>query len=276
MNMGAMNPAMIQQMQQMQMKQMAAAMGGAGPGSPQQGQQPGGGSMSPNPASPGAQQQGLPNMMNAAMMQQMQGQPQGQQPQGGAGAGPQGPGAGNEGASPGAGYNRQQQPGGPGYNAQEQIAFEQQKYEQQQARRVMDTSRGFSPYQQGGPTSWEGMYDEVPQPNIPTGPQGMVRGGSMGRGMCFPLIRFQPNLSISTSPTNIPSFPSLYTQAQPLNQVLPPPTHPQAPVTPANQARIIAAEAVVDTVDSTLILGRRKRKESQVCGWDYIWIRIRI
>lgn len=169
MNMGAMNPAMLQQMQQMQMKQMQQQMGGAQQqGAPQQQQQPGG--MSPNPASPGAQQ-AMP-MMNPGMMQQMQGQPQGQQ--GGAG--------GSDGASPGAGYNRQQ-PGGPGYNAQEQIAFEQQKYEQQQARRVMDTNRGYSPYQQGGPTSWEGMYDEVPQPNIPTGPQGMVRGGSMGRGM---------------------------------------------------------------------------------------------
>jgi RNA-binding protein Musashi len=185
MNMGAMNPAMLQQMQQMQMKQMAAQMGGAGAGGGPQGQQqPGAGGMSPNPASPGAQQQqGIPNIMNAAMMQQMQGQGQAQGGQQQGQQGPGGPGAGgNEGASPGAGYNRQQ-PGGPGYNAQEQIAFEQQKYEQQQARRVIDTSRGFSPYQQGGPTSWEGMYDEVPQPNIPTGPQGMVRGGSMGRGM---------------------------------------------------------------------------------------------
>jgi len=72
--------------------------------------------------------------------------------------------------------------GGPGYNAQEQLAFEQQKYEQQQARRAVE-NRGFSPYQQGGPTSWEGMYDEVPQPSIPTGPQGMSRAGSIGRGM---------------------------------------------------------------------------------------------
>ncbi|CEJ62443.1 Putative RNA-binding protein musashi/mRNA cleavage and polyadenylation factor I complex [Penicillium brasilianum] len=182
MNMGAMNPAMLQQMQQMQMKQMQQ-MGGA----QQQGQQQPGG-MSPNPASPGAQQ-AMPNMMNPAMMQQMQqGQPQGQQ--GGAG--------GSDGASPGAGYNRQQ-PGGPGYNAQEQIAFEQQKYEQQQ-RRVIDPSRGYSPYQQGGPTSWEGMYDEVPQPNIPTGPQGMVRGGSMGRGTgATP----QP----SAAPANAPTGP---------------------------------------------------------------------
>ncbi|EPS31241.1 hypothetical protein PDE_06196 [Penicillium oxalicum 114-2] len=199
MNMGAMNPAMMQQMQQMQMKQMAAQMGGGPqqqqgqqqPG-PQQQQQPGG--MSPNPASPGPQQS-MPNMMNAAMMQQMQGQPQGQMPSG-------------AGAHDGSGYNRQQQqqqqqqqPGGPGYNAQEQIAFEQQKYEQQQARRAMDPSRGYAPYQQGGPTSWEGMYDEVPQPNIPTGPQGMARGGSMGRGAS---ATPQPQ---SAAPANAPTGP---------------------------------------------------------------------
>lgn len=154
MGMGGMNPAMMQQMQQMQQMQM------------KQQQQQGG--MSPNPQSPGSQQ----NMMNPAMMQQMQNQGQG----GGSGSVSPGPNAGGMSAN----YNRQ--PGGPGYNAQEQIAFEQQKYEQQQARRAMDT-RAFSPYQQGGPTSWEGMYDEVPQPNIPAGPQGMTRGGSMGGGM---------------------------------------------------------------------------------------------
>ncbi|KAJ5102846.1 hypothetical protein N7532_003375 [Penicillium argentinense] len=162
MGMGGMNPAMMQQMQQMQQMQRQQ-MGG---------NQPQAGSMSPSPQSPGSQQQNLPNMMNPAMMQ--------------------GQGSGNGGASPNpqsqgmnANYNRQAgagAAGGPGYNAQEQIAFEQQKYEQQQARRVME-NRSFSPYQQGGgPTSWEGMYDEVPQPNIPTGPQGMSRGGSMGRG----------------------------------------------------------------------------------------------
>jgi hypothetical protein len=53
-------------------------------------------------------------------------------------------------------------------------------------------------------------------------------------------------------------FSSFYTQAQPLNQVQPPPTHPQDPVTPANQAQTTAAEAVVDTVDSILILGKKK------------------
>ncbi|KAJ5809367.1 RNA-binding protein [Penicillium pulvis] len=150
MGMGGMNPAMLQQMQQMQQ------MKGMG-GNPQQPQ----GSMSPNPnpQSPGSSQSPMPNMMNPAMMQQMQNQGQGQ-----AAA----PASGNGSASPGpnAAYNRQ--PGGPGYNAQEQIAFEQQKYEQQQVRRHME-GRAFSPYQQGGPTSWEGMYDEVPQPNNPGG-----------------------------------------------------------------------------------------------------------
>ncbi|KAJ5750944.1 RNA-binding protein [Penicillium manginii] len=181
--MGGMNPAMMQQMQQMQQMQRQQ-MGG----NPQQQQ----GSMSPNPQSPGSQSQPLPNMMNPAMQQ---------------GNG------GNDGASPNP-YNRGQQQqsqsaqqaaaaaaaGGPGYNAQEQIAFEQQKYEQQQARRVMD-NRSFSPYQQGGgPTSWEGMYDEVPQPNIPTGPQGMARGGSMGRGT-------PPQPQQSAAPANAPTGP---------------------------------------------------------------------
>jgi RNA-binding protein Musashi len=156
--MGGMNPAMLQQMQQMQQ------MKGMG-GNPQQPQ----GSMSPNPnpQSPGSSQSPMPNMMNPAMMQQMQNQGQGPAA---AAAGA----SGNGGASPGpnAAYNRQ--PGGPGYNAQEQIAFEQQKYEQQQVRRHME-NRAFSPYQQGGPTSWEGMYDEVPQPNNPGGSQGMHR-----------------------------------------------------------------------------------------------------
>lgn len=170
--MQGMNPAMMQQMQQMQQMQMKQQMGG---GNQQQG------GMSPNPQSPGSQQnmQNMQNMMNPAMMQQMQSQAQG---------------GGNGGASPGpnANYNRQSgsasgaaganAPGGPGYNAHEQIAFEQQKYEHQQVRRAIE-NRAFSPYQQGGPTSWEGMYDEVPQPNIPTGPQGMARSGSIGRGM---------------------------------------------------------------------------------------------
>lgn len=144
MPMGGMNPAMMQQMQMKQMQQMQ--MGNS--------QQQGG--MSPSSQSPGPQ--GMQNLVSPSMMQQMQ-----NQGNGGSYSGPR---------------------GGPGYNAQEQIAFEQQKYEQQQVRRVMK-NRAFSPYQQGGPTSWEGMYDEVPQPNIP-GSQNMSRGGSMGRGKLPP------------------------------------------------------------------------------------------
>ncbi|KAJ5123469.1 RNA-binding protein [Penicillium atrosanguineum] len=142
---GGMNPAMMQQMQQMQQMQMKQQQMGAG------NQQDG---MSPNPPE---------SWLPAEHAEHYE------------------PGYDAADAKPGpgcaAGANA---PGGPGYNAQEQIAFEQQKYEQQQVRRVAMDNRGFSPYQQGGPTSWEGMYDEVPQPNIPTGPQGMTRGGSMG------------------------------------------------------------------------------------------------
>ncbi|KAJ5322184.1 uncharacterized protein N7506_011314 [Penicillium brevicompactum] len=164
-----------QQMQAMQMRQQQQQMGAQ-----QQG------SMSPGGAqSPGVQQP-MPNMMNAAMMQQ--------NPAAAAA------GAGNDNASPGPNAAAQQagQPG-PGYNAHEQLAFEQQKYEQQQAHRTMDP-RGFSPYQQqGGPTSWEGMYDEVPQPHVPGGPSGMRRIGSSGRGNTP-----QPQ---STAPANAPTGP---------------------------------------------------------------------
>lgn len=158
MAMGGMNPAMLQQMQMKQMQQMQ--MGNN--------QQQGG--MSPSSQSPGPQ--GMQNMMSPSMMQQMQNQGQGNNNGGGQMGNNMGMGGNFSGSR------------GPGYNAQEQIAFEQQKYEQQQVRRAME-NRGFSPYQQGGPTSWEGMYDEVPQPNIPTGPQNMTRGGSMGRGECL-------------------------------------------------------------------------------------------
>ncbi|GLB09136.1 hypothetical protein AtubIFM57258_005047 [Aspergillus tubingensis] len=201
MGMGGMNPAMMQQMQQMkQMQQMQM-----GNNQPQ-------GSLSP--PSQSATPQAMPNMMNPAMMQQMQ-QMQQMQSQGqgsnvggmsaqmgnamggGGGGGGSGSGGGTPGSANGNG-NFTGPRGGPGYNAQEQIAFEQQKYEQQQVRRAME-NRAFSPYQQGGPTSWEGMYDEVPQPNIPTGPQAMNRAGSMGRGPTP-----QPQ---SAAPANAPTGP---------------------------------------------------------------------
>jgi RNA-binding protein Musashi len=185
MGMGAMNPAMMQQMQQMQkMQQMQMANN-----QQQQPQQQG--SLSPPSQSPTPQMQ---NMMNPAMMQQMQNQVQGNNM--GAMQGQMGNNAGN--MNMGANYPGAR--GGPGYNAQEQLAFEQQKYEQQQQQRRVMESRAFSPYQQGGPTSWEGMYDEVPQPNIPTGPQGMNRAGSIGRGTT-------PQPTPSAAPANAPTGP---------------------------------------------------------------------
>lgn len=79
-------------------------------------------------------------------------------------------------------YSNVRNGSGPSYNAHDQMAFEQLKYEQQ-TRRVME-NRAFSPYQPGGPTSWEGMYDDVPQPNVPTGPQGGAANRSgVGRGI---------------------------------------------------------------------------------------------
>ncbi|KAL9123322.1 MAG: hypothetical protein Q9187_000129 [Circinaria calcarea] len=178
MGMAGMNPLMMQQMQQMQqMKQMQAM---------QQQMSRQQGSQSPLPQSPGAQ--GMP-AMNPAIMQQMQQiqqmQMQSQQAQGPAGFGPvgmngtpmavtptpSGPGMGG-GFSNGGGAGGRR--GTPGYNAQEQLLFEQQKYEQQQARRAAQEAQQMQQYQQGGPTSWEGMYDDVPQPNM---------GGPSGRGM---------------------------------------------------------------------------------------------
>ena len=183
MGMGNMNPAMMQQMQAMQqMKQMQAMQ-------QQMARQQD--SQSPHPQSPGAQ--GIPGM-NPAMMQQMQQlqqmQMQQQQAQGGQGfGGPMGaappmsatPVAANQGMGSFGGRRST-----PGYNAQEQLLFEQQKYEQQQARRAAQEAQQMQSYQQGGPTSWEGMYDDVPQPNL-GGPQnGMGRGmtqGGFGRQM---------------------------------------------------------------------------------------------
>ncbi|KAI4195187.1 MAG: hypothetical protein LQ350_007361 [Teloschistes chrysophthalmus] len=164
MGMAGMNPAMMQQMAQMQqmkqLQQMAARQQG---------------SQSPMPQSPGAQ--GMP-AMNPAMMQQMQQMQQMQsQMQGGGGfGGGMAPPMPSNTPGPGFGGRR----GTPGYNAQDQLAFEQQKYEQQQARRAAQEQHNMQ-YQHGGPTSWEGMYDDVPQPNMGQH-GGMGRGGRGGRG----------------------------------------------------------------------------------------------
>ncbi|KAL8973474.1 MAG: hypothetical protein Q9197_002278 [Variospora fuerteventurae] len=177
MGMGGMNPAVMQQMAQMQqMQKMQQQMA-----SQQQGSQ------SPMPQSPGAQGMGG---MTPAMMQQMQQmqQMQAMQQGGGGFGGPMvspmpantPPGGGGAGGAGGFGGRRST----PGYNAQDQLAFEQQKYEQQQARRAAQEVQQMQ-YHHGGPTSWEGMYDDVPQPNMNQHGGGMGRGGRGGRGGGF-------------------------------------------------------------------------------------------
>ncbi|KAH8820952.1 hypothetical protein F5884DRAFT_68477 [Xylogone sp. PMI_703] len=158
---GGMNPGMMQQMAQMQqMQMMQQQMAGAD-----------GRAQSPtNSSNVMANMQG----MNPAMMQQMQ-QMQGM----------------NTGSPMGTGFpaaggtNMGGRMGTPGYNAYEQQAFEQQKYEQQQMRRA---AREQTQYAQpgyggmGGPTSWEGMYDDVPQPSAGGGSGGSRGGFQGGRG----------------------------------------------------------------------------------------------
>jgi RNA-binding protein Musashi len=170
MPMAGMNPAMLQQMQQMQaMQAMQAA---------QMQQQ---GNRSQSPQSPGTAMAGMQGM-NPAMMQQMQAM-QAMQMQGMGGGMGGGNGMGNAYVA-GGGSNPGGRMGTPGYNAYEQQIFEQQKYEQQQQRRA---AREQSQYggqggygMGGGPTSWEGMYDDVPQPNVGNGNGGGGGGGNRG------------------------------------------------------------------------------------------------
>lgn len=138
--MGGMNPMM----QQMMMAQMQQQMMGRGSGG-----------QSPNAA--------MMNNMNPAMMQQMMGGMGGNQ-----GNMPQGQG--------GRGYGGnfdQQMPEQPPVQ-------QQQQPQQQQQRRGRDNQHGQGYGMGGAPTSWEGMYDDVPQPNVPAG--GGRGGGFHKRG----------------------------------------------------------------------------------------------
>lgn len=138
---------------------------------------------------------GMPQGMNPAMMGMMAGMNQGNgSPHPGqmggnmnpammgnmAMMGGMSPNMGNQGGNFGGDPNMMGGPR-PGYNAHDQLAFEQQKYEHQQQRR-MQQAAGFSG--QGGPTSWEGMYEDAPQPSIPSGPGAhrMHGGGNFGGG----------------------------------------------------------------------------------------------
>ena len=190
MAMAAMNPALMQQMKITQMQAMQQQM--------QQNRQQD--SQSPNPQSPGAQNiQGL----TPQMMQQMQMQMQMQSGQGQSQSQNQGSGNGGfvnqmSGVPTGPSMNNGGRRSTPGYNAQEQLVFEQQKYEQQQRRVEMQQ------YQPGGPTSWEGMYDDVPQPNMGAqggnGKSNFSRGGGHGGNK-------SQTPKATTAPANAPTGP---------------------------------------------------------------------
>ncbi|KAK5168862.1 uncharacterized protein LTR77_006171 [Saxophila tyrrhenica] len=162
-----MSPAMMaqywqrmQQYFQMMQQQMMAGGGGGG-----------GGGMNPMAAMQNPQmmqqmmaRQGMNPQMMAQMQQQMGGGGGGGMP--GYPGGPQGPGSpmnGGQGQRPGS---------ASGFTAQEQLMFEQQKYERQTNARMQQGSYN-------GNQTWDGMYDDVPAPD---GMQGNMRGGFGGRG----------------------------------------------------------------------------------------------
>ena len=149
--------------------------------------------------------------MNPAMMQQMQQFQQmqmQQQAQGGAMNAVPSMNSNAVGGGPAIGnYGGGARRGTPGYNAQDQLLFEQQKYEQQQARRAAQEAQHVQNYQQGGPTSWEGMYDDVPQPNIGAqggmgrgGPNASNKAGQQNRGSQGP--QSAPPANAPTGPKN--------------------------------------------------------------------------
>lgn len=197
-----MTPAMMaqywQRMQQYirhMQQSMAAAQGGQGNGMPvQMGNMPAGMPAGMNPAMMnmmgGMNQGGAMNPMMAAQFAQMQG--------GNGGGGGFGGDQGMMGAN------------GARFNPQEQHSFEQQKYEQQQQRR-MQQAGGYGGA--GGPTAWEGMYDDAPQPaGIPQGPgahrmHGASFGGHgkhNGRGRQG---SSQPPAGAPNAPANAPTGP---------------------------------------------------------------------
>ncbi|KAK2625054.1 hypothetical protein QTJ16_005423 [Diplocarpon rosae] len=194
---GAMNPAMMMQMQQMQAMQ-------------QQQMQQGGGNRSQSPQSPSAGMAAMQGM-NPAMMQQMQQMQQMQMQSMGGGANSAGMGGGNamgggNNYAAGGGSNPGGRIGTPGYNAYEQQVFEQQKYEQQQLRRNQGGGYGQGGAYGGGPTSWEGMYDDVPQPTVPSG--GGARGGFQGARGGSNGSSVPPQTGpVSAPPANAPTGP---------------------------------------------------------------------
>jgi len=159
-------------------------------------------SMSPTGGTPNPQNQGNPNMggpngqMNPNMMNQI--------PTGPASA------AAFQGAAAAAAAANAAR---PGFNAQEQLMFEQQKYQVQEAQARQRQYYGGA-YPNNGPSTWDGMYDDVPQPNIPgphmgAGPgQGPMRGAMGGRGPHRGgMSRNGPQQTPSNAPANAPTGP---------------------------------------------------------------------
>lgn len=168
-----MNPQMMQQMQMQQMQQMQQMMGRGGGG------------------------QGGPNQMTPQMMQQMQQQMMQQQQQMGGGGGGGSAGGSQNGYESGNAYEgnfdqfQQQPPQGPQGG--------QRGGGGRRGRGGFGGGRGGYNNNQnmaaahGDPTSWEGMYDDVPQPGggdgpskapvgAPTGPKRMNQPGANYRG----------------------------------------------------------------------------------------------
>ncbi|KAH7392238.1 hypothetical protein DE146DRAFT_634398 [Phaeosphaeria sp. MPI-PUGE-AT-0046c] len=201
---GSMTPAMMaqywqrmqqyfQQMQQNLAQQQTGGgmggpmgpMGGMNPMQMQQMQMMNGG-MNRNTGSPNPQ-----NMMGGMNPMQMQAMMGGNAPNapGGGGNGFNGPNAGMQG--------HLSDPQQLAYTPQDQLAFEQQKYEQQQQRR-MQQQGGYGGA--GGPTAWDGMYEDMPQPG------GAGRGGFKGN----PRGRqgsSQPPAGPANAPINAPTGP---------------------------------------------------------------------
>ena len=178
-----MSPAMMaqywqrmQQYFQMMQQQMASGMGGGM-----------GGGMNPMAAmqnNPQMMQQMMARQgMNPQMMQQMaamQGYPNGMQS----------PGSPMNGAAGG------QRAGG--FSAQEQLMFEQQKYERQSMARMSQGGQG---------NTWDGMYDDVPAPAGMQGGRGNFagrggRGGGRGSQQATPQPAAQAPANAPTGPKN--------------------------------------------------------------------------
>ncbi|KAF2821666.1 RNA-binding domain-containing protein [Ophiobolus disseminans] len=201
---GAMTPAMMaqywQRMQQyFQQMQQNLAQQQAGPANPMGGMNPmamqamqaqmmgGGGRGSPNPAMMGGGPGGGMNPM--AMQQMMMAQ------QGGGGGGP----------NPGIMPSGPAAAARPAYTPQDQLAFEQQKYEQQQQRRMQQNS-GFGPQQGQGQGAWEGMYEDMPQGGMGRGAGGF-QGGGFNKNARGRQGSSQPPAGPANAPINAPTGP---------------------------------------------------------------------